>query len=454
MTSQLSTLPSVDKILKDRRVSQLVESFSRELVTELVREHIANARQRILKGQQHPSFDHVVNDIVRDSLVRWSRWPQPVINATGVILHTNLGRAPLSNDAIKAVQSIAGTGSNLELDLETGKRGSRNTHVSELLRQLTGAEMAIAVNNNAAAITLGLAVVAPGKQVLISRGQAVEIGGGFRIPEVLKQSGAELVEVGTTNRTYIQDYENSINENTGAILTVHASNFKVVGFVHSPTLDDLVALGHKYNLPVLHDLGSGCFMDTAEFGLPKEPRPQDSIAAGVDMVFFSGDKLLGGPQAGIIAGSASLMNPTSKHPLVRALRMDKLTLTALVTTLLHYIRNEATTKIPVWRMISISVEELDRRVQTWQKMIGDAASVTEGQSVIGGGSLPEETLRSKMLSIDPSKTQCNVEELALRLRKSTPSILGRIVNQSLMLDARTVLPEEDDALISVVKSCL
>ncbi|MBM3945013.1 MAG: L-seryl-tRNA(Sec) selenium transferase, partial [SAR202 cluster bacterium] len=292
MATRLSALPSVERVLSDPRIARLIESSSRDTVAGLVRERIAAARETALNGAELPSYDAIIVDIEHHSKSRWEQWPHSVINATGVILHTNLGRAPLSKESLDAIQAVAGSYTDLEFDLDEGKRGGRNTRVSSLLRQLSGAEAAFAVGNNAAAVTLGLASVAAGKQVIVSRGEAVEIGGGFRIPDVLRQSGAELVEVGTTNRTYARDYERAITGNTGAILTVHSSNFRVVGFVHAPTLAELVEIGRKRNVPVLHDLGSGCFLDTTRFGLAREPRPQDSIAAGVDMAFFSGDKLL------------------------------------------------------------------------------------------------------------------------------------------------------------------
>lgn len=453
MATQLRSLPSVDKVLADGRVQRLVETYSRGAVVDLVREQLAEARQAAQRGEPAATLDAVVEGVAKAAGSRWEHWPLPVINATGVILHTNLGRAPLSDDARAAVQRVAASYSNLEFDLDTGRRGSRQGRLSQLLAQLTGAEAALAVNNNASAVMLGLAAVAAGKQVIVSRGEAVEIGGGFRIPDVLRQSGAELVEVGTTNRTYAQDYENAVTERTGAILAVHASNFRVVGFTHAPTIPDLVELGRKHGIPVLHDLGSGCLLDTSQFGLAKEPMPQDSIASGVGLAFFSGDKMLGGPQAGIVAGTKELVGKVSRHPLARAVRMDKLSMAALVATLLHYVRGEATDTIPIWRMIATPLEDLDLRAQRWRASLGGGASVVDGASTVGGGSLPGETLSSRLLCLQPSGAG-GVEALAARLRRASPPVIGRIEDGRLLLDPRTVLPEEEDALVRALKEAL
>ena len=295
MTTPFRSLPSVDRVLSDRRLQELAGTFSHEAMLDLVREELDAARIAIKDGLAAPELNELVRLIENRAVLQWRVWPRSVINATGVILHTNLGRAPLSTEAMEATQRAAMGYSELELDLETGARGSRQAHISRLLCQLTGAEAAFVVNNNAAAVFLGLISVARGKEVIVSRGEAVEIGGGFRIPDVLRQSGAVLVEVGTTNRTYVGDFEAAITENTAAILAVHASNFRVTGFTHSPSISDLAELGKKHGIAVLHDLGSGCLLDTSRLGLAHEPMPQASIAAGVDLAFFSGDKLLGGP---------------------------------------------------------------------------------------------------------------------------------------------------------------
>ena len=295
--TQLRKLPSVDQLLEITEIKNLIESNSRNLVLKIIREQIAISRDSIKKGLQPPPIEKLVSDIENQASSEWDPWPYQVINGTGVIIHTNLGRDPLSEDSISIIQKVATNYSNLELDLNTGKRGSRNTSISTLICQITGSEAALAVNNNASAMMLTLATLASRKEVIVSRGESVEIGGGFRIPDVLRQNNVELIEVGTTNRTYISDYESAINESTGAILTVHTSNFKVTGFTHSPSINELVQLGEKTNIPVIHDLGSGCLIDTRNFDLEYEPMPQDSIKAKTSVTLFSGDKLLGGPQS-------------------------------------------------------------------------------------------------------------------------------------------------------------
>ena len=346
MAEALRSLPSVDRLLSDERIAGLAERYSRQAVAGLVREELASARLKITNGSAAPDMDGLVDGIGRSVEERWGGWPRRVINATGVILHTNLGRAPLGDDAIEAIRSTAVGYSDLELDLRTGSRGSRQAYISRLAGQLTGAESALVVNNNAAAVLLGLAAIASGQTVIVSRGEAVEIGGGFRIPDVLRQSGATLVEVGTTNRTYAGDYEAAITADTGAILAVHASNFKVMGFTHSPSIPELVEVGRRHGVPVLHDLGSGCLLDTSAYGLAREPTPQESIGAGVGLAFFSGDKLLGGPQAGIIAGRSALVSRVARHPMARAVRIDKLSMAALAATLLHYVKGRRRPRYP------------------------------------------------------------------------------------------------------------
>ena len=315
---------------------------------------------------------------------------------------------------------------NLEFDLESGDRGSRHMHIEPLLCRLTGAEAALVVNNNASAVLLGLTALAKRKEVIVSRGQAVEIGGGFRIPEVMRQSGAKLVEVGTTNCTYIRDYEEAITPQTAALLRVHSSNFQVVGFTHMVDPEELVALAKQKNLLVLDDLGSGCPLDTAQFGLAPEPTIQESVARGMDLILFSGDKLLGGPQAGIIVGKKVYIDKLKKHPLVRALRVDKTRIAALAATLLHYLKGEALTEVPVWRMISLPVSEIDRRAHLWAAGLGSLAKVIEGESVIGGGSLPGATLPTCLVTVGNSGKPALAQKLARNLRLQDPPIVGRI----------------------------
>ena len=329
MTSRLRDLPSVDRVLAHPGLAELLQHYLRGAVVDAVRDQLDAARKAAADGAPVPTADQVAEAVASQIEAQASPWPAPAINATGVVLHTNLGRAPLSKQSLEAVAAAARGYSNLELDLEEGRRGSRQQALAPLLRRLTGAEDALVVNNNAGAMLLGLAAIASGRQVLVSRSEAVEIGGGFRVPDVLRQSGAQLVEVGTTNRTYARDYANALSAETGALLVVHRSNFKVVGFTHQPELAELVELAKSHGLPVLHDIGSGALLDTAEFGLAHEPMPQESLAAGADLVFFSGDKLLGGPQAGIVVGSRGSVQRLSAHPLARAMRADKLTLAAL-----------------------------------------------------------------------------------------------------------------------------
>ena len=450
MATGFRALPSVDTVLSDQRIQRLIADYSRASVLDLVRAQLSDAREAVRDGRNAQDIDQVVDGVARRADLDWQSWPAPLINATGVVLHTNLGRAPLSPEAIEAAARAAGSYSNLELDLETGKRGSRHSHISALVRQLTGAEAAVAVNNNAAAVTLALAAIAPGKEVIVSRSEAVEIGGGFRVPEVMRQSGATLVDVGTTNRTYARDYEAAITEKTGAILSVHASNFKVEGFVHQPSIQELAEVGKARGIPVLHDLGSGCLLETARFGLAHEPMPQESIAAGASLAFFSGDKLLGGPQAGIIAGRAELVEKAAAHPLARAIRADKMSLAALTATMLHYIRDEAEAKIPIWRMISASPQKLSDRAEAWRLFVVRAVNV-DGSSTIGGGSLPGETLPTTLLAIDPDG---GVEGLAHRLRHAKHPVIGRIEDDRLLLDPRTVLPDEDKALLQTLHEAL
>ena len=375
----------------------------------------------------------------------------PVINATGVVLHTNLGRAPLSEETIAAMESASRGYNNLEFDLETGERGSRHVLIEPLLCRLTGAEAALAVNNNAAAVLLALTAFARRKEVIVSRGQAVEIGGGFRVPEVMRQSGAKLIEVGTTNCTYIRDYEEAVTPRTAAFLRVHTSNFLVVGHTHTVTLEELVAAGKRCQVPVFDDLGSGCPLDTRPFGLAPEPAIRESISAGADLVLFSGDKLLGGPQAGIIAGKKIYIDKLKKHPLVRAMRMDKTRLAGLAATLLHYIKGEALTKVPVWKMISMPLEEIDRRAKLWADAAGGLVKVIDGESLIGGGSLPGTSLPTRLLAIGDPQKPALAQKLARRLRAFDPPVIGRISENSLLLDPRTVMPAEDEIMVRALK---
>ncbi|MEO6196685.1 MAG: L-seryl-tRNA(Sec) selenium transferase, partial [Dehalococcoidia bacterium] len=427
-------LPSVDRILSHDLVKALSEG-SGDLVTGLARRALDEARRAISEGREAAGEDELAEEVA--GLARAALQPslRPVINATGVILQTNLGRAPLSGAARQAMDMVSRGYSNLEFDLESGERGSRYSHLRELIRQVTGAESGIAVNNNAAALMLVLSTLTAGREVVVSRGQAVEIGGGFRIPDVMRQSGAFLVEVGTTNRTYLGDYEAAVGPETAAVMRVHASNFKVVGFTHQPSLADMVKVAQEHGLLMIDDLGSGCLLDVKQFGLAAEPTVQDSVEARVDLCLFSGDKLLGGPQAGIIAGRADLIERIERNPLARALRPDKGTIAGLHATLLHYVRGEALEQIPVWRMISMPIEAIEVRANTWAQAIGEPAQVIDGRSMIGGGSLPEESLPTKLLALPGEGGWLN--DAAHRLRVGEPAVVARIDDGRLLLDPRT-----------------
>ena len=442
-------LPSVDKLLATDESKALVEIYSHGALVTLARDSLQAARQCISDGGSAPSLEALVGEIARKAKTLWKSSPRRVINATGVVIHTNLGRVPLSEEAAKAAMEAGAGYSDLEINLEKGERGGRDATLKSLVSRLTGAESALAVNNNAAALHLILSVLALGRDVIVSRGEAVEIGGGVRVPEILSASGARLVEVGTTNRTYLSDYRNAITENTALFLKVHSSNFKVIGFTEAPDTGALAALGQESGIPVVHDVGSGCLIDTRDFGLSDEPRPQDSISAGMDLVAFSGDKLLGGPQAGIIAGRQVLISELARHPLARAARIDKMTMAALTATLLHYLKEEHLDKVPVWRMISMPLETIKLRALEWRDSIGNGVDVVETTSAIGGGSLPGDTLPTWALRVRPPNV-VTVDSLAKSLRTGPTPVLGRIDNDALLLDPRTVLTEQEAALKEAV----
>jgi L-seryl-tRNA(Ser) seleniumtransferase len=450
---QLRLLPSVDELLHSSTGQQLVQQYSRAMALRALRASIAHAREQIRRGALCPSSDellsaaeHALDENQRPNL-------RPVINATGVIINTNLGRSPLSQEALQAVKQVAGGYSNLEYELVAGERGSRHTHVTGLLCELTGAEAALVTNNNAAAVLLALTALAAVREVVISRGQLVEIGGGFRVPDVMRQSGCQLVEVGTTNRTRLSDYADAITERTALLLTVHPSNFQITGFTESTPVEALAGLAHQHGLLLLDDLGSGCLLASERFGLGHEPMPQESIAAGADVVCFSGDKLLGGPQAGILVGKASVLERIGRHPLMRAVRIDKMTLAALEKTLRHYQREEAETHIPIWRMISASPARIAGRARSWVSKLqnnGILARTQPGESTIGGGSLPGETLPTTLLALDASYVPIPLNELAKRLRLHSSPVIVRILRDTLLLDPRTVLEEQDKEIVQAL----
>jgi L-seryl-tRNA(Ser) seleniumtransferase len=377
---------------------------------------------------------------------------QPVINGTGVIVHTNLGRAPLSQAARQAIDAAARGYSTLEYDLASGERGSRTVHAEQLLTRLTHAEAALVVNNNAAAVLLMLTALCQGKEVIISRGQLVEIGGGFRIPDVMAQSGARLVEVGTTNRTHLRDYAHAITENTAAILVAHHSNYKIIGFSSEPALAELAELAHEHNLPLLYDQGSGALLDSSPYGLEPEQTVLDSLTAGADVVAFSGDKLLGGPQAGILVGQQKLVAQLKRHPLARAVRADKLCLAGLSATLTHYLTENALEEIPVWHMIARPLEEIASEADTWAARLqerGIQAEVVDGRSTVGGGSLPGTSLPSRAVAIDLA----NLNQFAARLRQEKVPVIGRIQDGRFLIDPRTILKDQVEMLLQSVVNC-
>jgi L-seryl-tRNA(Ser) seleniumtransferase len=446
---ELRKLPSVDCLLQEDAVAELVERWGHELAAEAVRETLDAARQTILAGEPCPSAEVLLRQVSERLAARLRPTLRPAINATGVIVHTNLGRAPLSAEARAAMDAVALGYSNLEYDLEAGQRGSRYVHAEKALCQLTGAEAALVVNNNAAAVLLILMAFAQGQEVILSRSQLVEIGGGFRIPDVMRQSGASLVEVGTTNRTYLHDYEAAITEATAALMRVHRSNFRLTGFVHEPSLAEMVALAEEKDLLLFDDLGSGTLLDTAPFGLGHEPTIQESVAAGASLVSCSGDKLLGGPQAGLILGRADLIDRLKSFPLTRALRVDKTTLAGLQATLRHYVLGEATEKVPVWRMISQDEALLKRRSRSWirkLKGLGVNAQVAPGRSAVGGGSLPGETLPTHLVAL----VAASPDSVAAQLRAAEPPVITRIEEDRVLLDPRTVLPEHEAELLALV----
>ncbi len=451
--AQLRRLPAIDKLLRNPATATMIDQYGHDLVRDALRIALDAAREWIGTGGGAPSAGALLN--AAETWLRNHHTPslRPVINATGVIIHTNLGRAPLADFAQEAMIAVAAGYSTLEYELEAGKRGKRDVHAEQVVMAVTGAEAALVVNNNAAAVMLILAELAKDREVIISRGQLVEIGGGFRMPDVMARSGAKLVEIGTTNRTRIEDYEAAITPQAALLLRVHASNFKQIGFTAQPDLESMAKVAHKQNILAVDDLGSGALLDTASFGLQHEPTVQESLQAGFDLVAFSGDKLLGGPQAGIIVGREPLITRLKKHPLARAFRIDKLCLAGLVATLELYHRHEATKAIPVWRMISMSKRVIRERAEAWATEIASLAEVevVEAQSAIGGGSLPGETLPTLALAL---KVGGRADEILGRLRQANTPVIARIANNQVLLDPRTVLPGQDEALVNALKSIL
>lgn len=450
MTDEFRRLPSVDRVLQALALAEA--DYPRHVLVEAARAALVAARAQIGAGQPAPSLDALVAETVDRLRRKGHPSLRSAINATGVIIHTNLGRAPVSSEAGAAMAAIATGYSNLEFDLESGGRGSRHAHLTELLREATGAQDGIAVNNNAGAVLLALSALAAGREVIISRGQAVEIGGGFRIPDVMHQSGARLVEVGTTNRTYQRDYAEVITPNTALLLRVHPSNFRVEGFVHTVEIGELVSIARDAGIAVMDDVGSGALLDPARFGLASEPLVTESVQAGADVVCFSGDKLLGGPQAGIIVGTKTAVERVRRHPLARALRIDKASLAGLEVTLRHYVRGEALQKVPIWQMIAEPADHLEERARALVRaMEHPAVTVQVTRAPIGGGSLPQETLPSWAIRVVPPTS---ADAFATALRTGSPPIIGRIEQDAVLLDLRTVPSSEDPMLRGRLRALL
>jgi L-seryl-tRNA(Ser) seleniumtransferase len=462
----LRKIPRVDEILSRPQIVDLLKVHPRNVVIEAIRKGLGRLRGEILQKQDlsqledaffsfenlYPLFQKEIDLQIQPRLRR-------VINATGVVIHTNLGRAPLHSSAIKHLMEVSKTYSNLEYDLDRGERGDRYTHVEEILCRLSGAESALVVNNNAGAVLLALNTLAEGKEVIVSRGELVEIGGAFRIPDVMKRSGALLREVGTTNRTHFDDYQKAVSPHTALLLKVHTSNFRVMGFTSEVSLQDLVQLGRERQIPVVDDLGSGCLVDLSQYGLEKEPTVQETIKTGVDAVTISGDKLLGGPQAGIILGKKKLLDLFKINPLTRALRIDKLTLAALESTLLLYFdEKRAMEEIPTLRMLSLDTKRLKKRGKQLLKRLSGMTnermmfSLREDVSQVGGGALPLQELPTIVVAVKP--LDFSVNSLEENLRKSDPPIISRISKEELILDMRTVFDEEIPLLATGIERAL
>lgn len=455
----LSHLPSVDEALKSEYGKAWLGKYPRRYVLDAIREAIALKRKEILEGtttevsieSMAPGISFNVQRLTAPSL-------RPLINATGIVVHTNLGRSILSERIMEHVSAIATGYSNLEYDLNSGSRGKRHTHIKRLLREITGAEDGFAVNNNAAAVFLCLSALARGREVIVSRGELVEIGGSFRIPDVMSHSGAILKEVGATNKTHLHDYENAYSETTALVLKVHRANFRIIGFTEEVPVETLVSFGHGRGVPVMYDLGSGCLISLDQYGIHGEPAVQDMVKSGADLITFSGDKLLGGPQAGIIVGKREFIGRIQKHPLARALRIDKLTLAALEATLMEYLDAEQARKhIPTLRMLLEdpgSIKARAKRIVSLIRRVTKNAvlQVMEDSSQAGGGSLPEVEFPTYVIAVKPEKISVN--ELEERLRKGEPAIIARIQGNSLILDARTIGQREITAVAHAVTAAL
>ena len=448
------SIPKVDVLLEDKKIISLITKYHRDVVVDVIREEIEKIREEIKTNNDFDFINKKINNLI-DNISKsvektYSYNIRKVINGTGTILHTNLGRSIISKKHANYLSDIVTSYSNLEYNLEDGKRGERYSHFEKLICKITGAESAIAVNNNAAAVMLVLSSMAKEKEVIVSRGELVEVGGKFRIPDVMESSNAHLVEIGTTNKTHLEDYENAINENTGALLKVHTSNFKIFGFTESVSIKEICNLGKEKNIPVIEDIGSGVLVDLSKYGLEYEPTVQDSIKSGVDIVSFSGDKLLGGPQAGIIVGKKKYIDKIKKNPLTRAFRIDKFTATILEMIFKEYLNEEDAIKnIPTLSLITRDLKEIEKNANAlYEKLdiLKDVAiiNIEDTLSQIGGGSLPMERLNSKCVSITPKNISTASLEEKLRLNENP--VVGRISDNKLIIDMRTILDDEIDIL--------
>lgn len=457
-------LPSVDEVLNNNKIIDILNEYPRNIVIECIREAIEEKRRCIIELKEENfnefkvSLDEIVTNIVNKCNLKYSLSLKKVINATGTVIHTNLGRSLLSESLKDELWQSASRYSNLEYDIDKGERGSRYTHLTETIKRLTGAEDVLVVNNNAAAVLLVLSTMAKGGEAIVSRGELVEVGGSFRIPSIMALSGADLVEVGSTNKTHMKDYEEAITENTKVLMKVHTSNYRILGFTQSVEVDELCEIGKKHNIPVIEDLGSGVFIDVSKYDLTYEPTVLDSIRKGADIVTFSGDKMLGGPQAGIIVGKKEYISQMKKNQLTRALRVDKLTICALEATLRMYLDEEKAIKeIPTLRMLTYTMEELEEKANALYSKLENLNTysnirIEDGLSQVGGGSMPLETINSKVIAITPNNM--NVSTLEKKLRLSDSHVIARVYEDKYVLDIRTIFEDEFDILAKEIERAL
>ena len=453
ITELLRRIPSVDELLSGKALNQLEMELGHRVVVQAARTVLQGLREGITNGTIKDFSTEALDEKIALAAREQATYSvRPVINATGVILHTNLGRAPLSRQAVEHIEEIAGRYSNLEYDLEAGKRGRRDTHTDRLFAEVTGAERTLVVNNNAAAVFLTLNALAEGGEVVVSRGELIEIGGSFRIPDICARSGARLREVGTTNRTRLADYAGAINEDTRALVRIHPSNFRIVGFTERAELGELVALAHQHRLPLIEDLGSGCLIDLRPLGIQDEPPVGASLKSGADVVTFSGDKLLGGPQAGLICGKREYLDRIRTNPLFRALRVDKLTIAALEATIRLYLDGNLDA-VPALRMMRLPLEDLAKRAGSLARKLADTSSISaeveEGESVVGGGSTPGQSLPTKLVVVRHRKL--SAQEVEAALRRNRPPVIARVERDRLLLDLRTVFEDQDEAIVEALQ---